>query len=190
MGKLAASRTIRIAIASVGIAVCTVAFTLPMRGQEVPLKQQLRGRHRLLRRVFVNAGDNDVKGLAATIKADEITVRHRIKAVRYLATVDSGSYPEAKQMLIDTLHNDKWEEVRFEAAKALRLMLAGNASGAEYAALRARSMMGISSMPTRPGYGQQPQTPQPANTQPATSPNAGSAPNYHAQMDRNKRIGR
>jgi YHS domain-containing protein len=131
MGKLAASRTIRIAIASVGIAVCTVAFTLPMRGQEVPLKQQLRGRHRLLRRVFVNAGDNDVKGLAATIKADEITVRHRIKAVRYLATVDSGSYPEAKQMLIDTLHNDKWEEVRFEAAKALRLMLAGNASGAE-----------------------------------------------------------
>ena len=131
MEKLAASRIIRIAIAGVGIAVCTVAFTLPMRGQEVPLKRQLRGRHRLLRRVFVNAGDNDVKGLAAKIKADEITVRHRIRAVRYLATVDSGSYPEAKQMLVDTLHNDKWEEVRFEAAKALRLMLAGNASGAE-----------------------------------------------------------
>lgn len=84
----------------------------------------------MLRRIFVNADDNDVKGLAAKIKADEITVKDRIRAVRYLATVDSGAYPEAKCMLINTLHNDKWEEVRFEAARALRLMMAGNASGA------------------------------------------------------------
>lgn len=78
----------------------------------------------------------------------------------------------------------------FGSQQAVNRYLMGNASGAEYAALRARSMMGISPMPTRPGYGQQPQTPQPANTQPAPSPNAGAAPNYQAQMDRNKRIGR
>ena len=78
----------------------------------------------------------------------------------------------------------------FGSQQAVNRYLMGNASGAEYAALRARSMMGISPMPTRPGYGTQPQTPQPANTQQGPSPNAGSAPNYQAQMDRNKRIGK
>lgn len=78
----------------------------------------------------------------------------------------------------------------FGSQQAINRYLMGNASGAEYAALRARSMMGISPMPTRPGYGQPSQPPQPANTQPAPNPNAGQAPNYQAQMDRNKRIGR
>ena len=66
--------------------------------------------------------------------------------------------------------------------------LMGNATGAEYAALRARSMMGIGDMPMRRPNAQ-PQL-APANNQPQTSPNAGQAPDYQAQMDRNRRIGR
>lgn len=77
----------------------------------------------------------------------------------------------------------------FGSQQAVNRYLMGNASGAEYAALRARAMVGISPMPTRPGFGPT-QTPPPANSQPAPSTNTGSAPNYQAQMDRNRRIGR
>ena len=66
--------------------------------------------------------------------------------------------------------------------------LMGTATGAEYAALRARSMMGFGEMPERRPLA--PQQPTPANSQPQPNPNAGSAPNYQAQMDRNKRIGK
>ncbi|MFK7821140.1 MAG: hypothetical protein AB8G99_20660 [Planctomycetaceae bacterium] len=123
------TRFVYTVIVCLGVAALSLGLSAPMRAQEVSLKKQLRGRQRLLRKVYVNAPDHDVKGLAASIKADEITVKHRIRAIRYLATVDSVAYPEAKQMLIDRLHNDQWEEVRFEAAKALRLMMAGNSGG-------------------------------------------------------------
>lgn len=73
--------------------------------------------------------------------------------------------------------------------QARNAYLMGNASGATAAGLRARAMVGLESMPTRQGYGQ-PLPPQPANTQPQPNPNAGHAPNYQAQMDRNKRIGK
>ncbi len=79
----------------------------------------------------------------------------------------------------------------FGSQQAVNRYLMGNASGAEYTALRARAMMGFSPMPTRPGYGgQKTQAPQPAYSQPASNTNAGQAPNYQAQIDRNKRIGR
>lgn len=76
----------------------------------------------------------------------------------------------------------------FGSEQARNRYLMGNASGAEYAALRARSMMGIGTMPERRPTNPQQQVP--ANSQPQPSPNAGQAPNYQAQMDRNKRIGR
>lgn len=129
MQNFSGTQFLRALAVCLGIGALTVGICLPMRAQEVPLKQQLRGRHRLLRRVYVNAPDTDVKGLAASIKADEVTVKHRVRAVRYLATIDTVAYPEAKEMLLDRLHNDRWEEVRYEAAKALRLMMAGNAGG-------------------------------------------------------------
>lgn len=77
----------------------------------------------------------------------------------------------------------------FGSRQAQNAYLVGNASGATAAGLRTRAMLGIEPMPAQRGYGQAMQ-PQPANTQPAPNPNAGQAPNYQAQMDRNKRIGR
>ncbi|MFK7818580.1 MAG: hypothetical protein AB8G99_07670 [Planctomycetaceae bacterium] len=92
-----------------------------------PLKELLLNKDPLLRKIFAKSPDDDVKGLAASIKADEITVKQRIKAVKYLATVDCVAYPEAKAMLVKMLHKDKWEPVRYEAAEALRIMLATGA---------------------------------------------------------------
>ena len=73
--------------------------------------------------------------------------------------------------------------------QARNAYLVGNASGATAAGLRARAMVGIEPMPTQRRYSQH-MPPQPANTQPQPNPNAGHAPNYQAQMDRNKRIGK
>lgn len=111
----------------VGSAVATLVTgvaTPPTQAQDapVPLKELLINKDPLLREIFAKAPVDDVKGLAAKIKAEEITVRHRIRAVRYLATVDCVAYPEAKEMLVKMLHEDKWEPVRYEAAKALKTM--------------------------------------------------------------------
>ena len=76
----------------------------------------------------------------------------------------------------------------FGAEQARNRYLMGNATGAEYAGLRTRSMMGLGTMPERRQNA--PQQPVPANNQPQPNPNAGQAPNYQAQMDRNKRLGR
>lgn len=73
--------------------------------------------------------------------------------------------------------------------QAQNAYLMGNASGAAAAGLRTRAMMGLEPMPTRQGYGQ-PMQQVPANSPPPANPNAGTAPNYQAQLDRNKRIGR
>lgn len=74
----------------------------------------------------------------------------------------------------------------FGSQQAINRYLMGNASGAEVAALRLRAAVGVSNMPER-NYGSQPvaNTPQGPRNQ-----NAGSAPDYQAQMDRNRRIGR
>ena len=66
--------------------------------------------------------------------------------------------------------------------------LMGNATGAEYAALRARSMLGMGDMPVRrPSFATQPT---PANNPTQATAGSGQAPDYQAQLDRNKRIGR
>ena len=78
-------------------------------------------------------------------------------------------------------------QAAFGSQQAQNRYLVGSATGAEYAALRARAMLGIAPMPVRGGYSQ----PQPAKaTQGATAKNSGTAPDYQAQIDRNRRIGR
>ncbi len=59
------------------------------------------------------------EAVAAKIKADEATVKQRIAALRYLATVDCHYYPEAGDAIIDALRKDRNECVRYEAALAL-----------------------------------------------------------------------
>lgn len=113
--------------AAVAAAVSLSATACQAQDAPTPLQKLLLNKHPLLRKIFVEAPPTDVKGLAAQIKAEEITVRQRIQAVRYLATVDCVAYPEAKAMLVKMLHKDKWEPVRYEAAKALKIMLAAGA---------------------------------------------------------------
>jgi len=72
--------------------------------------------------------EEGVKGLASKIRARELDVPNRIRAIRYLGTADCRVFPEAKEMLLKQLDPEveKWEEVRFEAAQALKVMLARN----------------------------------------------------------------
>ncbi|MEO0644347.1 MAG: hypothetical protein AAFY47_13170, partial [Pseudomonadota bacterium] len=75
----------------------------------------------------------------------------------------------------------------FGSQQAQNRYLMGGATGAEYAALRTRAMMGVAPMPVRGSYAQ----PQPANAaQGAASQNTGTAPDYQAQIDRSRRVGR
>ena len=73
----------------------------------------------------------------------------------------------------------------FGSQQARHRYFVGTASGAEYAALRARAMVGLGAMPER----RYPQQTQPATTRGGGNPSAGSAPDYQAQLDRNRRIG-
>ena len=70
--------------------------------------------------------EEGVKGLASKIRARELDIPNRKKAIRYLQDLDCVQFPEAKEMLLGLLNpeEEKWEEVRFEAAKGLRIMLA------------------------------------------------------------------
>lgn len=80
-------------------------------------------RDRLLKPPFANAEEETPKGLASKIRARELDVPNRIKAVKYLSTLDCRQFPEAKEMLITVMQEDKWEEVRYAAAVGLRDML-------------------------------------------------------------------
>lgn len=58
--------------------------------------------------------------VAAKVKADEDAAAQKIKGLRYLATIGCGGcYPDVEEALLAGL-DDCTEEVRFEAAKALR----------------------------------------------------------------------
>ena len=67
--------------------------------------------------------EEGVKGLASKIRARELDIPNRKKAIRYLQDLDCVQFPEAKAMLLSLLNpeEEKWEEVRFEAAKGLLL---------------------------------------------------------------------
>lgn len=80
----------------------------------------------LLKKPFHMSPESEVKGLSSKIRARELDVPNRKRAIRYLKDLDCTQFPEAKEMLLSLLdpEAEKWEEVRFEAAKGLRDMLA------------------------------------------------------------------
>ena len=90
-----------------------------------PVAERIRIRKtdELLRPPFAKQPVDSPKGLAAKIRADELDVCNRVKATQYLGTVDCKAYPEAQEVLIKTMHEDKYELVRLAAAQALGVML-------------------------------------------------------------------
>lgn len=80
----------------------------------------------LLKEPFHMSPEGEVKGLSSKIRARELDVPNRKRAIRYLKDLDCTQFPESKEMLLSLLdpEAEKWEEVRFEAAKGLRDMLA------------------------------------------------------------------
>jgi len=72
---------------------------------------------------FAGAPLDDPKGLAAKIKAKQLDAKNRVKAIKFLGTVDCVTDPEAQDMLIKTMKDDPSEPVRYEAVKALEVML-------------------------------------------------------------------
>ena len=111
-------------------AITTVVVTMATTGfsqdEGAPKWGKFLPRHfmkdRLLRKPFVNAPEEEVKGLAAKLRARELDIPNRIRAIEYLSTFHCATFPEARAMLVDVMLNDKWEPVRYEAAKALRDM--------------------------------------------------------------------
>ena len=77
----------------------------------------------LLRPPFAGAPVTDPKGLASKIRAKELDAKNRIIALQYLGTVDCVKFPEAKTMLVEELHNDPFEPVRYQAALSLGVMM-------------------------------------------------------------------
>ena len=74
---------------------------------------------------FVAAPPDSLKGMAAGIRAVQLDIPNRVKACKYLGTLDCVTYPQAQDMLIATMLEDPAEVVRFEAVMALRNMLVG-----------------------------------------------------------------
>ena len=83
------------------------------------LKKRLQRVDKLLRSPFRDAPEEDPKGLASKLRARELDIPNRIEAIRYLKTFHCTKFPEARDMLVDVMLNDRWEPVRFEAARAL-----------------------------------------------------------------------
>ena len=90
----------------------------------IALAKKLARTDPLLKPPFAAAPVDSLKGMAAGIRAVQLDVPNRVKAVRYLGTVDCVTYPQAQDMLIATMLEDPSEEVRYEAVMALRNMLA------------------------------------------------------------------
>ena len=99
--------------------------TLPdfLRAKPIALKKKLARTDPLQRPPFAGAPADSLKGMASGIRAVQLDAPNRVKAAQYLGTVDCVTYPQAQEMLIDTMQNDPSEEVRYEAAMALRTML-------------------------------------------------------------------
>lgn len=84
----------------------------------------------LLKKPFHMSPETEVKGLSSKIRARELDVPNRKRAIRYLKDLDCTQFPEAKEMLLSLLdpEAEKWEDVRYEAAMGLRDMLARHSS--------------------------------------------------------------
>lgn len=77
----------------------------------------------LLKKPFAKADPKSAKGLAAKIRQQELDAKNRILAAQYLGTLDCQRFPEAQEKLIGLMQEDPFEEVRYEAVMALRMML-------------------------------------------------------------------
>jgi len=99
-------------------------------GMPISYKAQVLATPKLLRPPFAGQSTQTAKGLAAVIKAEELDVKNRVKAVRYLGKQDcldadsavAGKPPKpskATQTLVDVMNTDRSEIVRFEAVQAL-----------------------------------------------------------------------
>lgn len=106
-------------------------FSTPVAAQDAgapPWGEFLRrfNKDPLLKKPYHMDPEEGVKGLASKIRARELDIPNRRRAVRYLADLDCTQFPEAREMLLGLLdpEAEKWEEVRFEAARGLRDMLA------------------------------------------------------------------
>lgn len=94
-----------------------------LAGENAIVKAGFLARYPLLKDVFAKTPPAELKGLASKIRAGEVDQKNRIKAVQYLATVDCIDHPEVPKVLVKTMHTDKWEPVRYEAAVALKTMM-------------------------------------------------------------------
>lgn len=92
-------------------------------GLPLAVKMKMLCTPKLLKPPFAGQPVDTIKGLAGKIKAEEVDAKHRAEAARYLGTVDCVVYPEARDMLVQTVQEDPSERVRYEAAKALQVML-------------------------------------------------------------------
>lgn len=102
----------------------------PPWGEFLP-KGRWPGFDKLLRKPFRMAPEEEVKGLAAKLRARELDIPNRQRAVKYLAKFHCATFPEARDMLVDVLINDRWEPVRLEAAVGLAEMFSNCACGAD-----------------------------------------------------------
>ena len=94
-----------------------------LTGKPIATDCKLLATDPLLRPPFAGAPLADPKGLASKIRGEQLDAKKRVKAVKYLGTVDCVAYPEAQAMLVETLQNDKYEIVRLAAAEALGDMM-------------------------------------------------------------------
>ena len=130
-------RTVKLFLTALTFVVVPLVATAPeaqCQDKGAPLWGEFLKRFKkdkLLKKPFVNAPEEAVKGLASKLRARELDIPNRLRAVDYLSTFHCTKFPEARDMLIDVLHNDKWEPVRYQAAIALRNMFANCACDAE-----------------------------------------------------------
>lgn len=80
------------------------------------------GFDRLLRRPFRMSPEDEVKGLAAKLRARELDIPNRKRALKYLSKFHCSTFPEARAMLVKVMLEDKWEPVRLEAVNSLKEM--------------------------------------------------------------------
>lgn len=77
----------------------------------------------LQRPPFAGKPVDSLKGMAAGINAVQLDAKNRALAAEYLGTVDCVLYPQAREMLIQTMLEDPNEEVRYAAVRGLEQML-------------------------------------------------------------------
>ena len=107
-------------------------------GMPISYRMQVASTPKLMRPPFAGQAVDKPKGLAYMIKADQVDVKNRVKAVRYLGKQDCmlpGTVTEppkpsdAQVVLIKTMQSDKSEVVRYEAVKALENQLSRGPCG-------------------------------------------------------------